>query len=190
MKKLLTIVLAFLLLGIGNPLNISAQEDFTRRHDKSRKIKPLKDGRHSVRREFETIFAKKVSNYLAQFAAVKKGEKLKPECAPDFVMQRSDGTALTCAQITVDRQAKFERIKKINYLKIEIGNIELSGNDAVVFTTQRFSRIVPGTDGREYTIVTDGTIHKETWTKTDAGWKSKGFEEFKQGTVTTTPIDR
>lgn len=153
--------------------------------DKTKNSKIIRrDKSKPVRKEFEAIFAKQIADYKAQFESVRRGERLKPECAPDFVLKRPNGATLTCEQITAERQAKFQRIKAINYLKIEIGNIELDGNGAVVFTTQSFSRIVPGTDGRDYTITTDGTVHKEFWTKTDKGWQSRGFEEVKQGAVT------
>ena len=144
----------------------------------------VRDKSKPVRKEFETIFAKQIADYKTQFESVKRGEKLKPDCAPDFVLKRPNGATLTCQQITAERQAKFERIKVINHLKIEIGNIELNGDEATVFTTQNFSRVVPGSDGRDYTIITDGTIHKEFWIKTEKGWQSKGFEEVKQGVVT------
>jgi len=144
----------------------------------------IRDKSKPVRREFEAIFAKKITEYKAQFESVKKGEKLKPECEPNLVLKNLKGEMLTCEQITAERQAKFERIKAINYLKIEIGNIELNGDEATVFTTQNFSRVVPGNDGKDHTIVTDGTVHKEFWIKTEKGWQSKGFEEVKQGVVT------
>ncbi len=95
-----------------------------------------------MRQEFEAIFAKQIADYKTQFESVKKGEKLKPDCVPNFVLKRPNGTTLACEQIMAERQAKFERIKAINHLKIEIGNIELTGNEATVFTTQSFSRII------------------------------------------------
>lgn len=184
MKRLLTVALSLALIVVGAAPSVTAQESSTRRQSETPRVKPGKVERHSVRREFEAIFARQVADYTAQFAAVKRGEKLKPACAPDFVLKRRDGTPVTCEQITAERQARFERIKKINFLVIEIGNIEIRGDEAVVFTTQRFSRVVPDENGIDRTIVTDGTVHKEFWVRTDKGWVSKGFEEFKQGTVT------
>ena len=129
----------------------------------------LRDKSKPARKEFETIFAKQIADYKTQFESVKRGEKLKPDCAPDFVLKRPNGATLTCEQITAERQAKFERIKAINHLKMEIGNIELNGNEAIVFTTQSFSRIVPGSDGINYTVATDGTVHKEFWIRNENG---------------------
>lgn len=184
MKKQLTVALTLALIGGGVASSVTAQIATAQQYARTRRAKPTKAERHPVRREFEAIFAKQVTDYKAQFEAVKRGEKLKPDCAPDFVLKRPNGTTVTCEQITAERQVKFERIKAINYLVIEIGNIELAGDEATVFTTQRFSRVLPGADGRDHTIVTDGTVHKEFWVRTANGWQSKGFEEFKQGTVT------
>jgi hypothetical protein len=151
--------------------------------------KPTPEQRHQVRKEFEAIFAKQSADYVANFAAVKRGEKLQPDCAPDFTLKRPNGTVVTCAEITAERQAKFERIKAIHFLEIEIGNIEVSGDEAIVYTTQRFSRVVPGTDGRDYTVLTDGTVHKERWVRSGGTWTSKGFEEVSQGAVTSEPVE-
>lgn len=184
MRGQLIVALTLGLAGGGVVSNAAAQGATAPERAEARRVKPAASERHAVRREFEAIFAKQVAEYRAQFEAVKRGEKLKPNCAPDFVVTRPDGSAVKCEQITADRQAKFERIKAINYLTIEIGNIELSGDEATVFTTQRFSRVVAGGDGKDHTVVTDGTVHKESWVRTADGWRSKGFEEFKQGVVT------
>ena len=184
MKKQLTVALTLVLFSIGIASNVAAQNASTQLQTETRRVKPGKAERHLVRKEFEAIFAKQIADYKAQFEAVKRGEKLKPTCAPDFVLKRPNGTTVTCEQITAERQARFERIKTINFLKIEIGNIEITGDEAVVFTTQRFSRVVPDENGRDRTIVTDGTVHKEFWKRTEKGWESKGLEEFKQGAVT------
>ena len=184
MKKGLNVALASALMFVGATSGVAAQDAATPLQTETRKTKPDEAGRHAARKEFEAIFAGQIADYKAQFEAVKRGEKLKPACAPDFVLKRPDGATVTCQQITAERQAKFARIKAINYLLIEIGNIEVMGDEAVVFTTQRFSRVVPDESGRDRTIVTDGTVHKEFWKRTEKGWESKGFEEVKQGAVT------
>ncbi len=186
MKILMSIIL---LASAFNPIYGQTNQSQTAQGNsgktKSKVVKVFwRDKSKPVRQAFEAIFAKQIADYKTQFESVKRGEKLKPDCAPDFVLKRPNGAMLTCEQITAERQAKFERIKAINYLKIVIGNIELNDNEAIVFTTQNFSRIVPGSDGKDYTIVTDGTIHKEFWIKNDNGWQSKGFQEVRQGTVT------
>ena len=184
MKRQLIIILAVALISGGVASNVMSQSNSTQQQTSRLRAKPAEAERHPLRREFEAIFAKQVADYKAQFEAVKRGEKLKPDCAPDFVWTRPNGATVTCEQITAERQTKFERIKVINYLVIETGNIELTGDQATVFTTQHFSRVVPGNDGKDHTIITDGTVHKEHWVRTAQGWQSKGFEETKQGTVT------
>jgi hypothetical protein len=184
MKKPLGVTLSAALIGIGITSSVLAQNASTQSQTQTQRAKPDIAERHSVRKEFEAIFAKGIADYKAQFESVKRGEKLKPNCAPEFVLKRTDGTTMTCEQITAERQAKFERIRRINLLVIEIGNIEIAGNDAIVYTTQRFSRVVPDENGKEHTVFTDGTVHKEFWVRTERGWESRGFEEVKQGPVT------
>jgi hypothetical protein len=184
------ILLSFILMALAFVPNYAhdSQTQLAKKKSFKTKIKGHKvigrDKTKSVRREFKAIFARQIANYKAQFEAVKSGEKLKPDCGANFVLKNLNGSTITCEQITAERQAKFKRIKRINYLKIEIGNIEVNGNEAIVYTTQSFSRIIPDANDRDQTIVTDGTIHKEFWTKDGNGWKSNGFEEIKQGSIT------
>ncbi|HEY0156929.1 MAG TPA: penicillin-binding transpeptidase domain-containing protein [Thermoanaerobaculia bacterium] len=152
-------------------------------------LPPLETEQQRARRELEAHFAKQSADYIAAFERVKRGEQLQPDCAPDFVLTRPNGMKVTCAEITAERQAKFTRIRKIDFLEIGVGDIELQGDEAIVYTTQRFSRVVPGTDGRDYTVLTDGTVHRERFVRTESGWRSNGFDEVRQGTVTSTPIN-
>ena len=67
-----------------------AQNRFHKTKIKSSKVFIMNKSK-PVRQEFEAIFAKQITDYKAQFETVKRGEKLKPDCAPDFILRNLNG---------------------------------------------------------------------------------------------------
>lgn len=76
-------------------------------------------------------------------------------------------------------QRMMDMTKSIDYLTVEIEVDGVRGNDAVVLSRQKFSRLLRLPDGTERRRITSVT-HRETWEKTGQGWKMKGFTEQDQ----------
>lgn len=76
-------------------------------------------------------------------------------------------------------QRMMDMTKSIDYLTVEIEVVGVRGNDAVVLSRQKFSRLLRLPDGKERRRITSVT-HRETWEKTGEGWKMKGFTEQDQ----------
>jgi hypothetical protein len=76
-------------------------------------------------------------------------------------------------------QRMMDMTKSIDYLSVEIEVDSVNGNEAVVFSRQRFSRLLRLPDGKERRRITSVT-HRETWAKTERGWKINGFTEHDQ----------
>jgi pimeloyl-ACP methyl ester carboxylesterase len=139
--------------------------------------------RQALRKKLEAGCAKVAEAYR------KKDIKMFMEggdATPDFSLTLLDGKTLDGKTVTREQteaaiKQKMDRIKSVNYLRVEIGDITVTGNTAVVITTQHFSRVITGPDGKEHTVVTSGTVHRETWVKTATGWKCKHIQETKQG---------
>lgn len=132
--------------------------------------------RQALRKELEAGSAKVAEAYK------KKDIKMFMEGGhPDFSLTLLNGKTVTREQGEAAVKRNMDRIKSVNYLKIEIGDITVTGNTAIVVTTQHFSRVIAGPDGKEHTVVTSGTVHRETWVKTATGWKCKHIQETKQG---------
>jgi pimeloyl-ACP methyl ester carboxylesterase len=132
--------------------------------------------RQALRKELEAGCAKVAEAFK------KKDIKMFMEGGhPDFSLTFLNGKTATREQVEAAVKRNMDRIKSVNYLKVEIGDITVTGNTAVVVTTQHFSRVVAGPDGKEHTVLTSGTVHRETWVKTATGWKCKHIQETKQG---------
>jgi ketosteroid isomerase-like protein len=132
--------------------------------------------RHVVRRELEAKYAKVVEAYRNKDIKAFMENK-----TPDFTGKSLNGSIATREQVEAGVKQHMERIKKLNYLKIEIKNITVIGDVAVAITTQAFSRVVSDAQGQEHTVVSKGTTHRDTWVKTENGWMLKSVEELKQG---------
>ena len=133
--------------------------------------------RHTVRRELEAKYAKVVEAYRNKDIKAFMEDK-----TPDFTGKSLNGSVATREQVEASVKQHMERIKKLNYLKIEIGNITVTGDVAVAITAQEFSRVVTDAQGQEHTVVSKGTTHRDTWVRTENGWKIKSVEELTQGT--------
>jgi len=143
--------------------------------------------RHAVRKDLEAKYAK-----LAEAYKKKDIKMFMEDKAPDFSAKSLDGKVMTREQVEAAVKQRMDRIKAVNELKVEVGDITVTGDTALVATTQHFSRVVTGPDGKDHAVVTSGTTHRETWVKTAAGWKIKQVEETKQGkeTVDGEPVKR
>ena len=76
-------------------------------------------------------------------------------------------------------QRLMNMTKSIDYLSIDIEVDSVKGNEAIVFSRQKFSRLLKLPDGKERKRITSVT-HRETWEKNATGWKMKGFTEQDQ----------
>lgn len=76
-------------------------------------------------------------------------------------------------------QRRMEMTKSIDQLRIDVEVEAVKGNEATVLTSQKFSRLLELPDGKERRRITSVT-HRETWERSDKGWKLKGFTEENQ----------
>jgi len=133
--------------------------------------------RHVVRKELTAKYEKVVEAYRNKDIEVFMEDK-----TPDFTGTALNGKVANREQVEAGVKQRMERIKTLNYLKIGIKNITITGNIAIAITTQEFSRVITDAQGKEHTVVSSGTTHRDTWMKTENGWKLKSVEELTQGT--------
>lgn len=122
-------------------------------------------------------------NKLAEAYKKKDIKMFMEDKTSDFCVKSLDGKTATREQVETAVMQRMDRIKSVNYLKIEIGNITVTGDEAVFVTTQKFSRVVTDAGGKDHTVEGSGTTHRDTWVKIKHGWKIKQVEETKQGKV-------
>lgn len=133
--------------------------------------------RHTVRKELVAKYAKVVEAYRNKDIKAFMEDK-----TPDFTGKSLNGSISTREQVEAGVKQRMDRIKRLNYLKIEIGNITVTGDVAVAITTQEFSRVITDAQGQEHNVVSKGTTHRDTWVRTEDGWKMRSVEELTQGT--------
>src|SRR5918997_830766 len=121
--------------------------------------------RHVVRKELEAKYAKVVEAYRDKDIKAFMENK-----TPDFTGKSLNGNVATREQVEAGVKQRMGRIRKLNYLKIEIKNITVTWDVAVAITTQDFSRVVADAQGREHTVVSKSTTHRDTWVRTENGW--------------------
>jgi ketosteroid isomerase-like protein len=158
-------------IGDGNPYS----EVWKRATLVGASVAPAEE-RHALRKLLEASQARVAEAFK------KKDIKMFMEGgAPDFTLKGLNGKVMTREQVEAAVKRLMDRIKSVNELRVEVGDITITGDTAVVVTTQHFSRVIAGPDGKDHTVVTSGTMHRETYVKTAAGWKIKQVEETKQG---------
>lgn len=129
-----------------------------------------------VRKELEVKYAKVVEAYKDKDIKAFMANK-----APHFTGKSVNGGLATREQVEAGVKQRMGRIKKVNYLKIKIKKLTVTGDEAVAITTQEFSRVVADAEGREHKVVSKGTTHRDTWVRSESGWMLKSVEELVQG---------
>ncbi len=129
-----------------------------------------------MRKELEAKYAKVVEAYRSKDIKAFMENK-----TPDFTGKSLNGRVATREQVEAGVRQRMERIKRLNYLKIEIKNITVVGDVAAAVTIQEFSRVITDAQGQEHTVVSKGTTHRDTWVRTEKGWMLKSVEELEQG---------
>jgi acetyl esterase/lipase len=100
---------------------------------------------------------------------------------PDWSGKLKDGDSVTRRDLEESfRQQHRTIISVSDETRINVDDIELHGNEAIVHTSQRFVRTLPGNDGKPQEVRSSVT-HREVWVKTESGWLNKYIEELEQG---------
>ena len=141
----------------------------------------------AVRRELEAAYAR-----LAAAYEKKDADAFMLDRTPDFTAKSHFGPVAGFQQVRSGVQRRMERIQRVNFLRLHIRELSVRGTEAVAVTSQEFSRLVTDREGKEHTVVSTGTVQRETWVKTGAGWKMKSLEELEPGTQTVDgkPFER
>jgi hypothetical protein len=94
----------------------------------------------------------------------------------DLNVKKADGTVITWQSLYENQKQRMRTIKHIDRLVVTIRVESASGTEAVVLSTQDWSRVVPGPDGKDVRLVT-GVTHREVWQRVDGQWKMLRFTE-------------
>ena len=88
-------------------------------------------------------------------------------------LRTPDGQLMSRKELIADLQRRMNMVKSIDYMIEEIDSIDVRGDEAVVMSRQRFSRVIVLPDGNERRRISSVT-HRRRYGKTAEGWRPVG----------------
>src|SRR2546425_12402774 len=101
------------------------------------------------------------------------------ECIPaDWVMQGENGDRVTRDQLRANVLRDWSIIPRTLAIETKIDSLQVHGDAATVYTSQRWERLMLQRDGKTQDTVLTTQKHRETWRHTPSGWKAYEIEEL------------
>lgn len=134
--------------------------------------------------ELEIVFAARLQAYLN-----KDYDTLVSQLSPDYSATRPNGEIVSHGQIKEYIRLNVERFLSVKNQRIDIENMSLNGNEAVIDARQTLSRVQKLGEGTIF--VESVVLQTETWVKTADGWKLRNVTNEREQTLTVNgkPID-
>ncbi|HEX8695042.1 MAG TPA: hypothetical protein VF746_21705 [Longimicrobium sp.] len=128
----------------------------------------------AVRREIEA----EIANTL-DIAKRRDYQAFAARMPADFTVHMLNGTVVGRDSVLSRARLRWERGIDTGGLEIALDSLRVDGARATVYTTQRFTRLAPGTDGVQRRVTT-GVVHRETWERRGGRWIAVRQEELAQ----------
>ena len=125
-----------------------------------------------VRQELKTNYARIVKGFKRNDPAIWEGF-----LAQDFKLKLFNGSVQN-RQWVIDYVRNNAKTFKIRKLSMTIKELVIEGNDATAVVEQKSSRTFNDEQGKPHQLDV-GALQRETWTKTQSGWRLKVVEEWK-----------
>ena len=134
--------------------------------------------------ELEIVFAARMQAYKN-----KDYDTLVSQVSHDYSATRPNGQTVSYEQLKEYMRLNLERFISVKNQQMQIENISLNGNEAVVDVRQIVSRFQKL--GEDTIYVESGVLQTETWVKTEDGWKLRSVTNEREQTLTVNgkPID-
>jgi len=101
------------------------------------------------------------------------------ECIPeDWVMQGENGERVTRDQLRANVLRDWSIIPRTLAIETQIDSLQVHGDAATVYTSQRWERLMLQRDGKTQDTVLTTQKHRETWRSTPRGWRAYEIEEL------------
>lgn len=194
MKSFYSAVLVTLVIAGTGSAAAHAQQPPQRRAQPEVKIKSKggvvrvvhksKEAVNAAVAELEIVFAARMQAYMK-----KDFDTLVSQVSQDYTATRPNGQTVTYEQLKEYIRLNLERFISVKNQQLQIENIMVDGNEAVVDVRQTLSRFQKLGEGTIY--VESGVLQTETWVKTEDGWKLRGVTNEREQTLTVNgkPID-
>ncbi len=96
----------------------------------------------------------------------------------DLVLHDESGEVLGRDRLRADVLRDWSIIPKTLSIDVTIDDLEVHGETATVYTSQRWERLMFQRDGKTMDTVLTTQKHKETWRRTPRGWLAYEIEEL------------
>lgn len=96
----------------------------------------------------------------------------------DFTLRGPDGTAITREDLRAGVLRDWSIIPRTLAISVVIDSLEPHGDSALVFTSQRWERLMLQRDGVTTDTVLTTQRHRETWRRRPAEWFAYEVEEL------------
>ena len=181
MKRLWPLVA--LALAVACPSAIAAQRQGDPAHAAEGDLKiKVKDGRTIVRDKSKPV-RKAIGEWYDRNVAAFNAKDVAAIMAlrtDDFHTITPDGTVNTRADMETRTRLFLDRIDHFISQDNRIGTIEVDGDLASAYITQRTVRMQRFPDGTLHKVEA-GAVQRETWKKTAAGWKLYRVDDIRDG---------
>jgi hypothetical protein len=97
----------------------------------------------------------------------------------DFRLTRPDGSVLTWESLFERQKHQMASLQHTDRFVLTIEVESVAADSAIVLSTQDWTRVVKGSDGKDVRYKT-GVTHREKWNKVGGQWKMDGFTEHNQ----------
>jgi ketosteroid isomerase-like protein len=131
------------------------------------------DPQRAARTEIEAVIARSLEATRNQ--DIQAYMALIPD---DAVLRDGSGKMITRDQLRADVLRDWSVIPKTLSISMAIDSIEVNGDAATVYTSQRWERLMLQRDGKTTDTALTTQKHKETWRKTSRGWLAYDVEEL------------
>jgi hypothetical protein len=110
--------------------------------------------------------------------------------APDFSVRTLNGTMIGRDSVLARARRRWAQGVSTAGLAIVVDSLRVEdARAAIVFTTQRFVRTLPGEGGRTHRVETS-VEHRERWVRRDGRWQVIHIAELRQGPTLVDGVPR
>jgi len=114
----------------------------------------------------------------AEATRAKDIDAFMAEIPDDMVLRDDTGGVITRGQLRTNILRDWGIIPKTISLSQRIDSLTVSGDSAIVYTSQRWERLMLERDGKGVDSVVTTERHRETWRRTARGWHEYDIQEL------------
>lgn len=121
---------------------------------------------------------KAIAAEYAKFSRAAKNKDVKAALSigtPDLTVRQPDGQQMNRQQLEAMLSLQMNMVKQVKRVDIAIASLSVRGKQAVALVNMTLSGVVEDAQGKEREVISQN-MSRDTWVKTDKGWRMKRSE--------------